>query len=73
MNSCALHKKGEPIILYNVWDAGGAKALAGAGAKAIATGSWSMAAAHGYEDGEAIPLELVLTIVERIASRSMCR
>lgn len=62
----ALHKKGEPIILYNVWDAGGAKALAAAGANAIATGSWSVAAAHGYEDGERMPLDLVLRIVERI-------
>ena len=63
----ALHKKGEPVFLHNVWDAGGAKALADAGANAIATGSWSMAAAHGYEDGEEIPLDLVLTIVARIA------
>ena len=41
----ALHKKGEPLVLYNIWDAGSAKAVAEAGAKAIATGSWSVAAA----------------------------
>lgn len=63
----ALHKAGTPLVLYNIWDAGGAKALAGAGARAIATGSWSMAAAHGFEDGQAIPLDFVLQIVERIA------
>jgi len=63
----ALHVKGDPLVLYNIWDAGGAKALQEAGAKAIATGSWSMAAAHGFEDGEAIPLDFVLRIVERIA------
>ncbi|MEO1078264.1 MAG: isocitrate lyase/phosphoenolpyruvate mutase family protein [Pseudomonadota bacterium] len=62
----ALHKKGEPLILYNIWDAGGAKALSDAGARAIATGSWSLAAAHGFQDGENIPLDLVLTLVERI-------
>lgn len=61
-----LHRKGNPVVLYNIWDAGGAKTLARRGARAIATGSWAMAAAHGFEDGEAIPLDLVLTIVDRI-------
>lgn len=63
----SLHIKGDPLVLYNIWDAGGAKALADAGAKATATSSWSMAAAHGFEDGESISLEFVLQIVERIA------
>lgn len=62
----ALHKTGNPLVLYNIWDAGGAKTLADAGANAIATGSWSMAASHGFEDGESIPLDFVLRIVERI-------
>ena len=64
----ALHQKGDPIVLYNIWDAGGAKALADAGAPAVATGSWSVAAAHGFDDGEDIPLDLVLTIVARICA-----
>ena len=64
----ALHVPGKPLVLYNIWDAGGAKAIAEAGAKAIATGSLSVAAAHGYTDGEAIPLDLVLRIVARIAT-----
>lgn len=63
-----LHVKGDPLVLYNIWDAGGAKTLAEAGAKASATGSWSMAAAHGFEDGEDIPLDLVVQIVQCIAS-----
>lgn len=63
-----LHKPGNPLVLYNIWDAGGAKAIAGAGARAIATGSWSLAAAHGYSDGQAIPMDLVLQIVSRIAA-----
>ncbi len=63
----SLHKKGDPLVLYNIWDAGGAKALAEAGANASATGSWSVAAAHGFEDGEAIPLDFALQIVQRIA------
>lgn len=63
----ALHRPGDPLALYNIWDAGGAKVLVKAGAKAVATGSWSVAAAHGYRDGEQIPLDLLLTIVGRIA------
>lgn len=63
-----LHVKGEPVILYNIWDAGSAKAIADVGARALATGSWSVAAAQGFKDGEAIPLDLVLTIVSRIAA-----
>lgn len=64
----ALHVKGQPLVLYNIWDAGSARSAAKAGSKAIATGSWSMAAAHGFDDGEAIPLDLIETIVGRIAS-----
>lgn len=64
----SLHQKGSPLVLYNIWDAGGAKAVEDAGAPAVATGSWSMAAAHGYYDGEAIPLDFVLRIVGRISA-----
>lgn len=64
----ARHVPGTPLLLYNVWDAGGAKAVAEAGAEAIATGSWSLAAAQGYPDGQAIPLDLVLRIVSRIVT-----
>lgn len=62
-----LHQPGDPVILYNAWDAGSARAVARAGARAIATGSWSVAAAWGYEDGEQVPLDLVLTNATRIA------
>lgn len=64
----ALHRKGDPIILYNIWDAGSAKAAEKAGSKALATGSWPVAAAQGYDDGEKIPLDLVETIVKRIVA-----
>ncbi len=47
-----LHVKGNPLILFNIWDAGSARAIQETGAKAIATGSWAVAAAHGHEDGE---------------------
>ena len=56
----SLHQKGNPLILFNIWDAGSANTVASAGAKAIATGSAPVAMAHGFADGENIPLELVL-------------
>lgn len=64
----ALHVKGSPVVLYNIWDPGSAQAVARAGAKAIATGSWPVAAAFGFADGEKIPLELALDNVRRIAA-----
>ena len=64
----ALHVPGNPLVLFNVWDPGSAKAVAQAGAKALATGSWSVAAAHGFADGEKIPLELALDNFRRIAA-----
>ena len=63
-----LHRPGDPLILVNVWDAAGARTVAAAdGCRAVATASWSIAAAHGYADGEEIPLELMLAAIERIA------
>lgn len=61
-----LHTPHDPLILYNIWDAGSAKAVAAAGAKAIATGSWSVAAAQGFHDGEDLPLDDALVVVARI-------
>ena len=62
----ALHVKGDPLILFNIWDAGSARAVRDAGAKAIATGSHSVAAANGYTDGEQMPLDIALANLERI-------
>ncbi|SDX51392.1 2-Methylisocitrate lyase, PEP mutase family [Albimonas donghaensis] len=64
----ALHRAGDPLILWNIWDAGTARAAEAAGASAVATGSLSIAGAQGYPDGEAIPLSLLLTLAERIAA-----
>lgn len=61
-----LHVKGNPLILYNAWDAGSAKAIANAGASAIATSSWAVAAAHGHADGEYIPYWFVEKVIARI-------
>jgi 2-methylisocitrate lyase-like PEP mutase family enzyme len=63
-----LHVKGSPVVLFNIWDAGSARTVAKAGAQAIATGSWSVAAAFGFEDGEDMPFELALENLRRIVA-----
>jgi 2-methylisocitrate lyase-like PEP mutase family enzyme len=62
----ALHVPGDPLILFNIWDAGSAAAVAKAGAKAIATGSWGVAGAHGMADGEAFPFDLAVATATQI-------
>ena len=59
-----LHVPGDPLVIFNAWDAGSAGAVAAAGARAIGTGSWSVAAAHGFPDGEKLPLELAIANLE---------
>src|SRR5579884_2308532 len=62
----ALHVPGDPLILYNVWDAGSAQAVVGAGAKAIATGSHPVADANGFADGQGVPSDFALANAKRI-------
>lgn len=64
----ALHIPGQPLVLYNIWDAGSAIAVAATGAPAIATGSASVAAAQGFADGQQLPLPQLLACVERICA-----
>ena len=47
----ALHVKGDPFILANVWDIGSARMLAALGAKALATSSAALGFVHGVPDG----------------------
>ncbi|MES2253944.1 MAG: isocitrate lyase/phosphoenolpyruvate mutase family protein [Pseudomonadota bacterium] len=63
-----LHVPGKPLLLFNIWDAGSAKAVEKAGARALATGSWSVAAANGFDDGEKLPVELAMENMARIAA-----
>lgn len=63
-----LHHDPTILILVNVWDVASAQVVAATpGCSAIATASAAIAAAHGYADGENIPLDLVLAGVERIS------
>jgi 2-methylisocitrate lyase-like PEP mutase family enzyme len=64
----SMHIPGNPLILYNIWDAGSTVAVAKAGAKAIATGSYGVAGAHGIGDGEKLPLDIAIaTLTEVLA------
>ncbi|MCU1614728.1 MAG: putative carboxyvinyl-carboxyphosphonate phosphorylmutase [Frankiales bacterium] len=64
-----LHRAPEILVLANVWDVASARVVAATeGVHAVATASHSIAATFGYEDGENIPLELHLGMVERIVA-----
>ncbi|HEY4547475.1 MAG TPA: isocitrate lyase/phosphoenolpyruvate mutase family protein [Pedomonas sp.] len=64
----ALHVAGKPLVLFNVWDAGSARAVAATQTPALATSSWAVAAAHGLADGEKLPLNLVIANLQRIVA-----
>ncbi|EIG61682.1 MULTISPECIES: isocitrate lyase/phosphoenolpyruvate mutase family protein [unclassified Bradyrhizobium] len=63
----ALHRKGDPLILFNAWDAATAKAIAKT-SPAIATSSSAVASALGYADGENVPLDIVTGLVSRMTA-----
>ena len=64
-----LHHDPALLSLVNVWDVISAKVVADVpGTRALATASHSIAASWGYEDGENIPLELMLDTVGRIVA-----
>jgi 2-methylisocitrate lyase-like PEP mutase family enzyme len=64
----SLHVPGHPLVLFNVWDAGSAQAVVKAGAKAIATGSASVAMTNGFGDGQELPMDFALDNARRIVS-----
>jgi 2-methylisocitrate lyase-like PEP mutase family enzyme len=63
----ALHDSADPLILFNIWDAGSARAVAGTKAKAIATGSFSLASAQGFDDGEQLPFAALVATTQSIS------
>src|SRR4029453_10635504 len=62
----ALHVPGDPVVLYNIWDAGSALAVVKAGAKALATGSHPVGDASGFGDGEQVPIDFAFANARRI-------
>jgi len=63
-----LHQDPELLVLVNVWDVISATIVAELpGCRALATASHSIAASYGYPDGQAIPLDDMITAIARIA------
>jgi 2-methylisocitrate lyase-like PEP mutase family enzyme len=63
----ALHRGPDILVLPNAWDAASAAVMEDAGAKAVATSSAAVAWAHGYPDGDTLPLKNLLATVETVA------
>lgn len=63
----ALHHTGQILTLPNAWDAASAALMEDAGAKAVGTSSAAVAWAHGYPDGDALPLEKLVATIATLA------
>src|SRR6185369_4664562 len=61
-----LHAGPSILILPNAWDAISARVVVNAGAKAVATSSAAVAWSHGYPDGNALPVPLLLATLRDI-------
>ncbi|MCY1019085.1 isocitrate lyase/PEP mutase family protein [Pyxidicoccus sp. MSG2] len=57
-----LHTEGL-LLLTNAWDAGSARLMESLGSKAVATTSAGVAWAHGYADGDHLPVRLLAATV----------
>ena len=66
----SLHTPGDPLLLPNAWDVATARAVVAAGYPVVATTSWGVAAALGYEDHEGAPAAEMFAAAARI-SRSV--
>jgi 2-methylisocitrate lyase-like PEP mutase family enzyme len=62
-----LHQGPELLLLPNAWDGVSARLFESLGAKAIATTSAGLAWAHGYPDGNALPVERLVAATRDIA------
>ncbi|GAA4529820.1 isocitrate lyase/PEP mutase family protein [Amycolatopsis samaneae] len=63
----ALHVPGKPLVLPNAWDVDTARLVEQAGFPVVATSSVAVAAALGYPDGEAAPVDEMFAAAARIA------
>jgi 2-methylisocitrate lyase-like PEP mutase family enzyme len=64
----SLHRPGNPVILYNIWDPGSAQAVARAGSKAIATGSHPVGDSSGFGDGQQVPIDFAIDNARRVVA-----
>jgi len=61
-----LHHNGKLLILPNVWESLGAAMLEDIGYPAVATASGATAFSNGYHDGEKLPFNDLLNILQKI-------
>jgi 2-methylisocitrate lyase-like PEP mutase family enzyme len=61
-----LHYQQTPFLLANAWNAKSAQLIEQAGFEAIGTSSGAISNSLGYEDGEKIPFNELLYVVQRI-------
>lgn len=62
----ALHVRGKPFLLGNVWDAASARAAMDAGVKAVGTSSAAIAATFGVQDGSGMRFDTLRPVVDSI-------
>lgn len=65
-----LHHRQKPVIIANAWNAKSAQLIEEAGFEAIGTSSGAISNSLGYEDGEKIPFNEMLYMVQRIRANT---
>jgi 2-methylisocitrate lyase-like PEP mutase family enzyme len=63
----SLHRRGDTLVLLNVWDPIGARILEKKGYPAVATASAALSASLGYQDGEKIRRSTAIDLIARVA------
>lgn len=61
-----LHQQNLPLVLANIWDVESAKTFETLGYQAIGTSSQALAVANGYQDGEQMPFELLVSLTKNV-------
>ncbi len=63
----SLHRRGDPLVLANVWDATGARLVVEAGFAAVATTSLAVTDSLGYADHQQAPADEMFAAAARVA------
>jgi 2-methylisocitrate lyase-like PEP mutase family enzyme len=61
-----LHQGSQPFVLGNIWDVNSAKIFEASGYQAVGISSYAIATSFGYEDGEKLPFDILLTVAKRV-------
>lgn len=64
-----LHHQNQPLILANAWNVKSAQIIEQNGFAALGTSSGAISNSMGYEDGEKMPFNELLYIVEKITAK----